>query len=133
MSLAAPEVSSKRILTGDRPTGRLHLGHLVGSLHRAGKVGDVEVKKKLIVALRKLMGPIRERMHEYAAMTGFVDEIIWAGTRRMRTIAQETMKEVRKALGLDRTIRRVRRAAEKRAQSRSFSFGRGLGHQSDES
>ena len=22
----------KRILTGDRPTGRLHLGHLVGSL-----------------------------------------------------------------------------------------------------
>ena len=25
---------SKIILTGDRPTGRLHLGHYVGSLHR---------------------------------------------------------------------------------------------------
>ncbi|MFW6338875.1 MAG: tryptophan--tRNA ligase, partial [Alkalispirochaetaceae bacterium] len=25
-------MSKKRILTGDRPTGRLHLGHYVGSL-----------------------------------------------------------------------------------------------------
>lgn len=26
--------SSTRVLTGDRPTGRLHLGHLVGSLRK---------------------------------------------------------------------------------------------------
>jgi tryptophanyl-tRNA synthetase len=29
-----PERPSKRVLTGDRPTGRLHLGHLVGSLRK---------------------------------------------------------------------------------------------------
>ena len=27
-------MSKKRILTGDRPTGRLHIGHYVGSLKR---------------------------------------------------------------------------------------------------
>lgn len=63
-------------------------------------------------------------------MTGFVEEIIWAGTRRMRTIAEETMSEVRKAMSLDLAIMRVRRAAEKRAQSRLLSFGRDFERQS---
>jgi len=71
------------------------------------------------------MGPIRERMRAYAEMTGFVDEIIWTGPRRMRTIAAETMNEVRKAMGLDLAIRRVRRAAEKRTRRRPLGFGSG--------
>ena len=28
------------ILTGDRPTGRLHVGHYVGSPERAGKASE---------------------------------------------------------------------------------------------
>src|SRR5690625_3337032 len=39
----------KRILTGDRPTGRLHLGHLVGSLQNRVKLQD-EYETILIVA-----------------------------------------------------------------------------------
>ena len=30
----------KRILTGDRPTGRLHLGHYVGSLENRVRLQD---------------------------------------------------------------------------------------------
>ena len=66
-------------------------------------------------------------------MTGFVDEIIRAGTRRMRIIAKGTMSEIRKAMGLDLAIMRVHRAAEKRAQSQPLSLGGGLQRQSDES
>lgn len=39
----------KRILTGDRPTGRLHLGHLVGSLQNRVRLQD-EYETILIVA-----------------------------------------------------------------------------------
>lgn len=39
----------KRILTGDRPTGRLHLGHLVGSLRNRVKLQE-EYETILIVA-----------------------------------------------------------------------------------
>lgn len=42
-------MSVKRILTGDRPTGRLHLGHLVGSLQNRVKLQD-EFETILIVA-----------------------------------------------------------------------------------
>lgn len=40
---------SKRILTGDRPTGKLHLGHFVGSLQNRVKLQD-EYETFLIVA-----------------------------------------------------------------------------------
>ncbi|MBN1889768.1 MAG: tryptophan--tRNA ligase, partial [Thermoflexales bacterium] len=33
-------MNKKRILTGDRPTGKLHLGHYVGSLHNRVKLQD---------------------------------------------------------------------------------------------
>lgn len=32
--------TKKRILTGDRPTGRLHLGHYVGSLQNRVKLQE---------------------------------------------------------------------------------------------
>ncbi|MBI4040178.1 tryptophan--tRNA ligase, partial [Candidatus Daviesbacteria bacterium] len=39
----------KRILTGDRPTGKLHLGHYIGSLKNRVKLQD-EYETFLIVA-----------------------------------------------------------------------------------
>ena len=86
--------------------------------YRAGKVGDVEVKEKLAVALNAFLNPIRERMAAYAADTGRVDEIIYEGTMRMQQIARETLREVRKAMGTDRTMTRVRRAVERRQKAR---------------
>lgn len=32
--------AKKRILTGDRPTGPLHIGHYVGSLHNRVQLQD---------------------------------------------------------------------------------------------
>lgn len=80
--------------------------------YRAGKVGDSEVKEKLAIALSRFMQPIRERMHHYEQQPAFVDEILWTGTRRMSLIASETMREVRKAMGLDRTMIRISRVLE---------------------
>lgn len=39
----------KRILTGDRPTGRLHLGHYVGSLYNRAKLQD-EYDEYILIA-----------------------------------------------------------------------------------
>ena len=38
--IQVPTTTKKRILTGDRPTGPLHLGHLVGSLQNRVKLQD---------------------------------------------------------------------------------------------
>lgn len=82
--------------------------------YRAGKVGDGEVKDKLTIALNETMEPIRERMAYYESQTGLVDEILYQGTVTMRAHAQKTMREVRKAMGLDRAMKRMRRSAERR-------------------
>lgn len=38
--MASPSPTRRRLLTGDRPTGRLHLGHLVGSLRQRVAMQD---------------------------------------------------------------------------------------------
>ena len=68
--------------------------------YRAGRVGDVEVKRSLIGALEAFLAPIRERRAEYAAQPGLVDEIIVQGSRRARAEAQETVRLAREAMGL---------------------------------
>jgi tryptophanyl-tRNA synthetase len=68
--------------------------------YRAGRVGDVEVKKKLVRALEAFLGPVRERRAVLEQTPGIVDEIILAGNRKMREIAGDTMRRVRNAMGL---------------------------------
>lgn len=68
--------------------------------YRAGRVGDVEVKRRLIDALERFLGPIRERRAEYAAKPGLVDEIVVAGSRKARQEAQETVRLAREAMGI---------------------------------
>ena len=68
--------------------------------YRAGKVGDVEVKQKLARALNAALDPLRERRAEALARPGRVREILMDGSLRARRIAQETMKQVREAVGL---------------------------------
>lgn len=68
--------------------------------YRTGRVGDVEVKRKLERAINAFLEPIRERRAEFAARPGLVDEILEAGNARMRAIAVETIEQVREAMGL---------------------------------
>jgi tryptophanyl-tRNA synthetase len=70
--------------------------------YRAGKVGDVEVKKKLARALNNFLDPIRERRARYAKDPDIVQDIIVEGTKRMREEAAQTMAMVREAMGMYR-------------------------------
>ncbi len=65
-----------------------------------GKVGDVEVKTKLVRAINAFLDPVRERRARYAAQPDLAEEILIAGTRRMQKVAQETMDQVHEAMGL---------------------------------
>src|ERR1700683_1966017 len=68
--------------------------------YRAGTVGDVEVKQKLLDALEVFLKPIRERRAHFASQPKKVRKIILEGTRRGRATAQATMEEVRDAMHL---------------------------------
>ncbi len=68
--------------------------------YRQGRVGDVEVKRKLIAALETFLAPIRERRAHYEANPTLVDEIIAAGNERTRAVARETVQLMEAAMGL---------------------------------
>ena len=65
-----------------------------------GKVGDVEVKKKLAAALNTFLDPIRQRRAEYASDPTLVETILVEGSARARHEAQETLRLIRDAMGL---------------------------------
>jgi tryptophanyl-tRNA synthetase len=80
--------------------------------YREGKVGDVEVKGKLAVALNRFLDPIRERRAGFEAQKGLVDRIIFEGTERMRIEARTTLDLAKKAMGLSSVWNSIRRKAE---------------------
>jgi tryptophanyl-tRNA synthetase len=84
------------------------------TLYRAGRVGDVEVKEKLAVALNNFLDPMRERRNRYLSQTGYVDELLYDGTTRAREEARTTLSSVRKAMGLAGVWNRIRRSSERR-------------------
>jgi tryptophanyl-tRNA synthetase len=88
--------------------------------YREGKVGDVEVKESLTHSINSFLEPIRERREHFASQKGLVEEIIYNGTLRMNEVANETMKEVRSAMGVQgfwKKISRVARDRQKAAQA----------------
>ena len=68
--------------------------------YREGRVGDVEVKKKLHVAIEAVLAPMRERRTHYEQQRDLVDDILHTGNEKMRSEARETMARVRDAMGL---------------------------------
>ncbi len=68
--------------------------------YRAGKVGDVEVKRKLAAALNAHLEPIRARRAGLLARPDTLREIVHEGSRKARAIAEETMDRVRTAVRL---------------------------------
>ncbi len=69
--------------------------------YKEGKVGDVEVKEKLFIALNMFLTPIREKRREFEGKDEILDQILKDGTARAREVAKETMKKVRKAMKID--------------------------------
>jgi tryptophanyl-tRNA synthetase len=85
--------------------------------YRQGRVGDVEVKEKLTVALNHFLDPIRERRAKIEGQSGYVERVIYEGTRDTDKIAQETLMMMKTAMGLtgvwNRISRKARKAIEK--------------------
>jgi tryptophanyl-tRNA synthetase len=71
------------------------------SRYRQGRVGDVEVKKKLAAALNAHLEPMRARRAEIVAKPQALRDILHEGSRKARAIACETMERVRAAAKLD--------------------------------
>ncbi|MEO7588339.1 MAG: tryptophan--tRNA ligase [Arachnia sp.] len=69
----AKNPSQFRILTGDRPTGNLHIGHWFGSLENRVRLADAGVETFLIIADYQVItdrdgvGPIRDRVYSLLA------------------------------------------------------------------
>ncbi|HEY4475129.1 MAG TPA: tryptophan--tRNA ligase [Candidatus Paceibacterota bacterium] len=69
--------------------------------YEAGKVGDVEVKKRLTEVLNEFLEPARKRRAQYAKNPKAVMKILEEGTLRGREIARETLKAVKKAMRIN--------------------------------
>ncbi len=82
--------------------------------YREGRIGDVEVKEALAGAVNNVLEPMRKRAVEIEADTGYVDQVIMDGTMKVREMFVETMREVKKAMGLRSVMNSISRKAETR-------------------
>lgn len=69
--------------------------------YREGKVGDVEVKKKLAAAIQNLLDPMRERRAYFEARPQLVKEALDKGSAEERKVGEEMMRRVRENLKLN--------------------------------
>ncbi len=67
---------------------------------RAGDLGCVQCKKMLTENLNEKLRPLRERRQMYADDPAQIEKILEEGAAKAREVAEETMREVRKAMML---------------------------------
>lgn len=82
--------------------------------YREGKVGDVEVKDKLTVAINNFLDPIRERRAQIEADNGLAEQVIYEGTLRTSKVADDTLMAMKKAMGLTGVWNKISRKGRKR-------------------
>jgi tryptophanyl-tRNA synthetase len=68
--------------------------------YRAGGLGDVAVKRRLLEVLEAFLGPIRTRRSELARDRDAVRHVLMDGTERGRATARRTLTRVREAMSL---------------------------------
>ena len=68
---------------------------------RSAGIGCIECKQPVIEAVLKEQEPMRERARMYEEDPQLVRNIIADGCERARKLAQDTMRDVREAMGLD--------------------------------
>lgn len=69
--------------------------------YRAGGLGDVEIKKRLVGVLREVLDPIREQREYLATNPKHVMEILNDGTKKAREVAKETLREVKELMKIN--------------------------------
>lgn len=66
----------------------------------SGQLGCVDCKLNCAAHIASSLEPLRERRRSYEARLSEVTDILESGERRARSVAQETMSEVRTAMGI---------------------------------
>ncbi|KAF0446572.1 tryptophan--tRNA ligase [Pediococcus acidilactici] len=69
--------------------------------YQAGGLGDVKIKRYLNEVIQAELKPIRERRESYAADLAGVYQILEEGSQKANAIANQTLSEVREAIGLN--------------------------------
>ncbi len=69
--------------------------------YQAGGLGDVTVKQYLFEVLDELLSPIRQRRRELAGDLPAVYRVLLEGSRRANAAAEQTLAEVRQAIGVN--------------------------------
>ncbi|HWP39780.1 MAG TPA: tryptophan--tRNA ligase [Tepidisphaeraceae bacterium] len=69
--------------------------------YRAGQVGDVAIKRRLVEVLNNLLEPIRTRRKHYEQRPDEVLDVLREGTRRANAVAEETLYLAKKAMKQD--------------------------------
>jgi len=120
-----PEIVARKVMQAYTDPTRIHAtdpGHIEGNVvfayleafcpdkeefedlkdkYRKGKIGDVQVKKRLIEILNDFLKPIREKRKEFESKPKLIREILLSGIEVARKEAKETLKLVREAMHLD--------------------------------
>jgi tryptophanyl-tRNA synthetase len=84
--------------------------------YRAGRVGDVEVKEKLAVAINNFLDPIRERRAQIEQDKGLAEQVIYEGTVRTQQVANDTVSAMKKAMGLTGVWNKISRKGRQRLE-----------------
>lgn len=69
--------------------------------YQHGGLGDVKIKRYLNEVLEAEFGPIRQRREAYAKDIPAVYEMLQAGSAKANEVAEQTLQEVRDAIGLN--------------------------------
>ena len=69
--------------------------------YRAGGLGDVKIKRYLNEVMQAKFDPIRQRRKEYAKDLDAVYEILQKGSEKANEVAEQTLHEVRSAIGIN--------------------------------
>lgn len=68
--------------------------------YRAGRIGDVAVKRRLAIVLNEYLAPLRQRRAEFIRHPDDLIDILYQGTRAAQPLVQATLEEVQKKMGL---------------------------------
>jgi tryptophanyl-tRNA synthetase len=64
------------------------------------KIGCIECKKPIVDGINSELEPIQEEIAKYQSNPNLIQEIIFEGSERARSVARATMEEVRDAMGI---------------------------------
>jgi len=68
--------------------------------YRVGKIGDVQIKRRLAVVLNDYLAPLRRRRAEFIKQPEYLIEVLRQGTQAALPTVQATFEEVRQKMGL---------------------------------